>query len=244
MYIATYITTVHTYMQLHKENCIILQLIMSSGKHKDVSALGIAAATTAGVLLLVIAVLLFVTMLFYCTRKRSRKMHNIDDKQQNRCTADSLSHCDQDVQSQELKIEPLSRLETVNEAYISAKGKSLDSLLLQHGHCKSLSDAVDYNINIAPNPSCNFVSNSPQTKKEPEQLEYDYADYVQLASTASAGICGKAASNDINNVAITNFASDDNVTINPNPSYSLPQDGQDVQLQDNPSYNKCVCSEL
>ena len=30
----------------------------------------------------------------------------------------------------------------------------------------------------------------------------------------------------------------DTVHIHPNPSYSLPQDDQDVKLQDNPSYNK------
>ena len=197
-------------------------------------------ATTAAVLLLVITVLLFV-VLFYYTRKKSRKAYNIDDKQQNCYTADSLSHCDQDVQSQELKIEPLSRQETVNEAYIST---NLDSLLLQYGHSKSLSDAVDYNVTITPNPSYSFISNSPKTKKkEPEQLEYDYIDNVQLTSTTSTGMCSKATSNDVNN-ATTDSASDDNVPIDPNPSYSLPQDGQDVQLQDNPSYNKCVCSEL
>ena len=197
-------------------------------------------ATTAAVLLLVITVLLFV-VLFYYMRKKSRKACNVDDKLQNCCTTDSLSHWDQDIQSQELKIEPLSRQETVNEAYIST---NLDSLLLQHGHSKSLSDAVDYNVTITPNPSYSFISNSPKTeKKEPEQLEYDYIDNVQLTSTTSTGMCSKATSHDVNN-ATTDYASDDNVPIDPNPSYSLPQDGQDVQLQDNPSYNKCVCSEL
>ena len=160
----------------------------------------------------------------------------MDDKHQHDHATASMPHCDQEVESQELKVEPMTRLETVNEGYISARVKSLDSLLLQHGHSRSVSHAVDCNVTITPNPSYNFPSNSPKTKNKPE---YDYTDYVQLTSTASAGIYGKATGNEVDNTA-TDPANDDNIDITPNPSYSLPQDDQDVKLEDNPSYNRCL----
>ena len=158
------------------------------------------------------------------------------DKHQHDHATASMPHCDQEVESQELKVEPMTRLETVNEGYISARVKSLDSLLLQHGHSRSVCHAVDCNVTITPNPSYNFASNSSKTNNKPE---YDYTDYVQLTSTASAGIYDKATSNKVDNT-VTNPANDDNSDITPNPSYSLPQDGQDVKPEDNPSYNRCL----
>ena len=145
---------------------------------------------------------------------------------------DHVHHANcKDALSQKFKVKPLSRLETINEAYISTKVKSLDSLLKQHNHSRSVSNTctAGCNVTITPNPSYDVMSNTSQTKKEPEQLEYDYTSYdLTAASAASGGVCGD----------VSNSASNDNVTINLNPSYSLPYNGQDVKLEDNPSYAK------
>ena len=101
---------------------------------------------------------------------------------------------------------------------------------------RSVCHAVDYNVIITTNLSYNFASNSSKTNNK---AEYDYTDYVQLTTIASAGIYDKATSNEVDNT-VTDPANDDNSDITPNPSYSLPQDGQDVKPEDNPSYNRCL----
>ena len=313
-----------------------------SGNNNDdesVSVRGVAIATAVGVVLLIFIVLLFVVVLFHWTRKKSRKACSIDDKQQYTHFTAGLSQCDHHAQvvlSRRLNVEPISRLETINGAYISTKVKSLDSLLQQHGHSRSTSDAAGCNVANTSNPSHDFGSNSPQADKKSEQLEYDYPIYsLSAASNASNRVCGKVIKpasdhcdhptkdmpsqklkvepvsrlETINgayisthkvksldsllrqhsynesvcscNVTITlnpsydvaintlqtkkepeqlecDFTSDgllaasvasggacgkandpvndDDVNITANPSYSLPQDGQDVTLQDNPCY--------
>ena len=72
---------------------------------------------------------------------------------------------------------------------------------------------IGSNIIITPNPSYSVHPNTLRSEKEPE---YQY-DYVQ----PDGGL-----------------AEYDNVNIDPNPSYSLPQGDQDVKLQNNPSYIK------
>ena len=202
-----------------------------SGNNNDdesVNVRGIAIATAAGVVLLIFIVLLFLVVLFHWTRKKSRQACSIDDKQQYTHTTAGLSQCDHHTQvvlSRKLKVEPISRLETINGAYISThKVKSLDSLLRQHSHNESVCSC---DVTITLNPSYDVALNTLQTNKEPEQLEYDYTnDDLLAASAASGGACGKA-----------NYpVNDDDVNITPNPSYSLPQDGQDVILEDNPCY--------
>ena len=197
------------------------------GNNKDndsVSVPGVAVAT-AGVVLLLIIVLLLVVVLFHWNRKKA-----YNNKQQHTHNIAGLSQCDhhaKDVLSRKHKVEPTSRLVTINGAYVSIKVKSLDSLLRQHNHSRSVCNTADCNVTITSNPSYDVISNASQAMKGPEKLEYDYTSYDLIAaSAASGGVCGKA----------NDSASDDNVNINPNPSYSLPCNGQDVKLEDNPSY--------
>ena len=147
--------------------------------------------------------------------------------------SDNCDHHAKDMPSQKLKVEPISRQEIINGAYVSTdKVKSLDSLLWQHRHNESVCSC---DVTITLNPSYDVALNTLQTNKEPEQLEYDYTnDDLLAASAASGGACGKA--NDPIN--------DDDVNITPNPSYSLPQDGQDVTLEDNPCYAYIIDSRF
>ena len=194
------------------------------GNNEDDNSVSVpgAAVATAGVVLLIITVLLFVVVLFYWKRKKSKKACNI---RQHTHKIAGLSHCYHGTEgalSRKPKSEPICRLEAVNGAYISAKEKSLDSLSRQHNHSNSVSNTAGDNVIIIPNPSYGVNLNASQTKKEPEQLEYDYASCDLIsASAASGGVCGKA-----NDSAI-----DDSVKITPNPSYSLPYNGQDVILE-------------
>ena len=108
--------------------------------------------------------------------------------------------------------------------YIPTKVKSIDSLL------QRIRDRNGCDIIITPNPSYAVCPNSLQSGKA---SEYQY-DYVQIDDglVQHDKIVGSTAPGGLHNNPV------DNVTIDPNPSYSLPQGGQDVKLEDNPSYNK------
>ena len=114
--------------------------------------------------------------------------------------------------------------------YISNKVKSLDSLLRCHDRCRTDVIGCTCNVIIIPNPSYAIGPNSSETGKE---CEYQY-DYVQtddgsvqhdkvVGATTSGGECDE----------VIDLA--ENVNIDPNPSYVLPQD---VKLKDNPSYTQ------
>ena len=115
-------------------------------------------------------------------------------------------------------------IEIINELYASTKTRSHDSVL-QHNNSRSLASAVDYDVIITPNPSYAVSSNMPKKRKPPKQ-EHDYGD-MELAESIS-----------LNDDAIADPASNDDVDIEPNPSYSLQHHSQDFKMQDNPSYNK------
>lgn len=196
-----------------------------SGKNKDdksiqVPIVAVAAVSGVLVLLLIITVLLCVIVLFHWNRNKSRKACNLDVQQQNAHTIIDLSQSDhhtKDVPSRKPNVEPTSQLETTNGAYISTKAKSLDSLLRQHNHNRSVSNAADCNVTITPNPSYVAMSNTPQDIKEPEQLEYDYIYDLLVSSAASVEVHSN----------VSNSASDGYANINPNPSYSSADNGQD-----------------
>ena len=118
----------------------------------------------------------------------------------------------------------MSRVEAVNALYISTKVKSLDSLL-QHNQ-------VGHNVAIIPNPSYAITSESPPWTRETSEQEYDdvqteklneHDKYGYLELTGLAPSCNK----------LTDPAND-NINIDLNPSYSLPQDSQDDKLEDSP----------
>ena len=127
---------------------------------------------------------------------------------------------------------PTSKLETVNALYIFSKVKSLDSLLRHHD--TSRSDVIGCDVIITPIPSYAVGPNSSETGKECEH-QYDYVQtddgLVQHDKVVGATTSG-GEHDDVINPA-------DNVIIDPNPSYLLPQD---VKLEDNPSYTQLLAS--
>ena len=110
--------------------------------------------------------------------------------------------------------------------YIPTEVKSLDSLLkCDHDACRADTSGCD--VIITPNPS--YTASQLQMIQKSDQ-QYDYVQIDQhndlVGCTTSGGI-----HNEVTDPA-------DNVNIDSNPSYSLPQGDQDVILEDNPSYVK------
>ena len=141
-------------------------------------------------------------------------------------------HTDSDTLQLGAKVEPKSKLETVNALYISSKVKSLDSLLRRHD--TSRSDVIGCDVIITPNPSYAVGPNSSETGKK---CEYQY-DYVQTddGSVQHDKVVGATTSGGEHDKVIDPA---DNINIHSNPSYSLPQD---VKLEDNPSYTQLLAS--
>ena len=218
-------------------------VLPSSDNNDDSISVAVISGAIVGTLLLIIVmiiviIVMLVVIILLCRRKKSRKAQNIVNKcvtssnlpnpQQHTHNTSGQSqhdHTDNNAFSQ-LGIDPTSRLEIVNALYIPTDVKSLE----QHGHDRSRSGVINYDVIITPNPSYILSPNSIQTEKE---SEYQY-DYVQtddklvqhnkvLDPTTSAGPYNE----------ITEHA--DNIDIDPNPSYSPLQD---VKLEDNPSYHK------
>ena len=173
-------------------------------------------------------------------RKKSRGTHNIDHKvkqplnapnpQQHTRDTSQYDHTDSGTLQLGAKVEPKSKLETVNTLYISSKVKSLDSLLRRHD--TSRSDVIGCDVIITPNPSYAVGPNSSETGKE---CKYQY-DYVQTDDVLVQHdkVVGATTSGGEHDEVIDPA---DNVNIHPNPSYSLPQD---VKLEDNPSYTQLL----
>ena len=113
---------------------------------------------------------------------------------------------------------------------MSTKVKSLDSLLQRHD--TSRTDMIGCDVIITPNPSYTVGPNSSETRKE---CEYQY-DYVQTndGSVQRDKVVGATTSRGKHDKVIDPA---DNVNIDPNPSYALPQD---VKLKDNPSYKQLL----
>ena len=189
-------------------------------------------------------------MIILCNRRRkkSRKAHNIEiidykgqqplntpnSQQHIHGTSDQSQHDHTDSGTLQLgaKVEPKSKLETINALYIPTKVKSLDSLLRYHD--TSRSDVIGCDVIITPNPSYAVGQNSSETGKE---CEYQY-DYVQIddGSVQHDKVVGATTSGGDYDKVINPA---DNVNIDPNPSYLLPQD---VKLEDNPSYTQLLAS--
>ena len=218
--------------------------VATSDNDDDLVNVAIIIGAVIGTSLLIIVIIIMVIMMkTVCSRRRkeSRRSYNFDDnnvtvklsshapntqQHTSNTSGQSHDHTDTDTLSQlGTKVDPTSRLETVNALYIPTEVKSLDSLLQHH-------DVIGSDVIITPNPSYNVGPNSLDTAKD---YEYQY-DYVQIddelvehdkvvGSTTSGGVYDE----------ITDHA--DNVNIDPNPSYSL---AQDIKLEDNPSYDKLL----
>ena len=177
-------------------------------------------------------------MIVLYRRKKSRRIHNTVNKvelsehvpnlqQHTHGTSHQLQydHTDSGTSKSRAEVELTSKLETVNALYISSKVKSLDSLLRRHD--TSRTDVIGCDVIITPNPSYAVGPNSGK------KCEYQY-DYVQTddGSVQRDKVVGAATSGGKHDEIIDPA---DNVNINPNPSYVLPQD---IKLKDNPSYKQ------
>ena len=108
--------------------------------------------------------------------------------------------------------------------YIPTKVKSLDSLL------KRIDDRSVIGVTVTPNPSYSHVGpNSLQSGKE---LDYDYVETDDGLVGHDKVVTSGGVYDEVTDVTI------DTVNIDPNPAYSV---GQDVKLEDNPSYDKLQC---
>ena len=213
-----------------------------------VMTVGICIAAVVGVLLLIL--ITFMTMLcrqkkyFRSNNKRDPQLDIIMDKHKPQQHAQSQQDHVQstDTSPQRIEAYQAARMTTVNILDIPIKVKPLVSLLhIQDNPSRSVRNMTGCDIIITPNPLRAINLNRPVTREKSE-LQYDYVEIddklvqhhefgcPQLA--ASDGACDKASdptNDDIDTVSIAYVL---------NPSYSLPQGGQSVMLQDNPSYKK------
>ena len=180
-------------------------------------------------------------MIVLYRRKKSRRIHNTVNKvelsehvpnpqQHTHGTSHQLQydHTDNGTSQLGTEVDFTSKLETVNALYISSKVKSLDSLL-QH-HDTSRTDVIGCDVIITPIPSNAVGPNSSETGKECG-YQYDYVK-IYVGSVQHDKVVG-ATTSEGKHDEVTDPA--DNVNIDPNPSYALPQD---VKLENNPSYKQ------
>ena len=159
-------------------------------------------------------------------KSRSRSVYELSshvlNPQQHSHTISQQNHTDSGT----------SKLETVNALYMPTNVKSLDSLLRQHDTSRTDMIGCTCDVKITPNPSYAVGPNSSETEKE---CEYQY-DYVQTddGSVQHDKVVGATTSGGEYDEIIDPA---DNVNIDPNPSYALPQD---VKLKDNPSYKQLL----
>ena len=208
--------------------------------NEDINDSGVAIISGAivGTLLLTIFIIIMIAMIMLlCSRKKSKRTHNIDDKvnpssslpnpqQHTHNTSDQSQH-DHTDSGTILQTEP--KLETVNVSYISTKVKSLDSLLRRHDTPRTGVTGCD--VIITPNPSYTVGPNSSEAGKECEYL-YEYVQ-IDNESVKHDKVVGSTTLGDEEHCEVTDPA--DNVNIDPNPCYLVPQD---VKLEDNPSYTQ------
>ena len=213
-----------------------------------VMAVGISLAAVIGVLLLILIILM--TMLL-CRQKNNFKDNkerdpqlditvNGHDPQQHTQSKQDHTCSDNNTLSQRVEVDQAPRLAPVKKLDMLQPLGLL--LYMQDDHSRSVCNMIGCDVTITPNPSYAINLNPPVTRVKSD-LQYDYVEiddelvqhhkfgYPQLVdSTASDGACDKASdpTNDDN----------DTVSIVLNPSYSLPQGGQNAILQDNPSYKK------
>ena len=206
----------------------VVSSVPSSDNDDDSVSVAVISGAVIGTLLLIIIIIIIVIIVIVSCykRKKSRaygvgskvKLHLHDSNpQQHAHSTLKHDHTDSGALSQlGAVVGPTSKLETVNALYMPFEVKSVVSSL-QHD-----------DIIITPNPSYAVGPYSSETGKE---CEYQY-DYVQTddGSVQHDKVVGATTSGGEYDEIIDPV---DNVKIDPNPSYSLPQD---VKLEDNPSY--------
>ena len=221
---------------------VVFNIPSSDNDDDSVSVAVISGAIIGTLLLIIIIVIIVIVAIVLCSRRRKKsRAYSVDGKvkqplntnpqQHTHNTSDQSQHDHTKLQLG-AEVEPKSKLETINALYISSKVKSLDSLLRHHD--TSRTDVIGCDVIITPNPSYAVGPNSSETGKE---CEYQY-DYVQTddGSVQHDKVVGATTSGGEYDEVIDPA---DNVNIDPNPSYALPQD---VKLEDNPSYTQLLAS--
>ena len=162
-------------------------------------------------------------MIILCDKIRKKsKAHCIDDEVELSLHVSNPQQCGHSTSEHNHTDSGASKLEgMINSLKIPTRVKSVDSSL-QHA-----------DVIITPNPSYVVGPNSSETGKE---CEYQY-DYVQTddGSVQHDKVVGATTSGGEYEI----IDPTDNVNIDPNPSYSLPQD---VKLEDNPAYTQIPIS--
>ena len=193
--------------------------------------IGTIAATLSLIFIIIIVIVVM------CRRRKiSRRSCSIHDRAippmptHSTSVQSQLNHTDCNLTSQlRHQINPTSRVEVVNVLYASTTVKSPIQL---QGHDASRTDVNDCNVIITPNPLYAVSSNSLQTGNRKSEYQYNYVQ-ADKELTQPATLTAEDYDDVINPA--------EDVNIVPNPSYSVPPpDGQDVTLQDNPSYNKTI----
>ena len=211
----------------------VVSNVPSSDNDDDSVSVAVISGAVVGTLLLIIIIIIIVIIVFmlYDKRKKSRaygvgskvklSLHDSNPQQHAHNTL-KHDHTDSGALSQlGAVVGPTSKLEIVNALYMPFEVKSVDSSL-QHD-----------DVIITPNPSYAVGPNSSETGKE---CEYQY-DYVQtdVGSVQHDKVVEATTSGGEYDEVIEPV---DNVIIDPNPSYVLSSvDHQDVNIDSNPSYS-------
>ena len=208
---------------------VVSNVPSSDNDDDSVSVAVISGAVVGTLLLIIIIIIIVIIVIVSCYKRKKSRAYGVGSKvklsshvsnpQQHAHSTLKHDHTDSGALSQlGAVVGPTSKLETVNALYMPFEVKSVDSSL-QHD-----------DVIITPNPSYAVGPNSSETGKE---CEYQY-DYVQTddGSVQHDKVVGATTSGGEYEEVIDPA---DNVNINPNQSYALPQD---VKLEDNPSYDK------
>ena len=225
----------------------------NDGILSDNDAVIIIITAVAGIPLFIAIVLFFVILSLCRTKKKCRKEyvngnnttiikppsqsevpnngHNPQQCTQDNADQPSHDHSNNNASLQETESDLAFTDDTF---YLPTKSISLDSIL---EHCNDmLAPSVDYDVIITPNPPYT-VTVEGRTVSE-EQYDCIQTDdmLVQHEEFGNLKLVGSAASDGVYDKATNPTAGDDYVSTDLNPSYDVPQDDQDVKLEDNPPY--------
>ena len=166
-----------------------------------VSIVVISILAVIGTLLLIIIILEAVVLLSHKRRRMSKNDHKPQQHNTTRTGQSQRDHSNEDILSNGTKINPVTRLDIINELYISSKTDSLD-------HSMLVPSVSGCDVTITPNPAYVIDPNPPQTRKKAEQ-QYDY-DYVESDELANKfPLVGSTTSDGVYDDTVTDPASDE-----------------------------------
>ena len=192
----------------------VVSNVPSSDNDDDSVSVAVISGAIIGTLLLIIIIIVIVIVMIltikFCGRRKKGTLTVCN-------IDDNVPNLQQHTYSTSQHTDSgTSKLQTVNTLYVPTQVKSVNSSL-QHNY------AI---INVGPNSS--------ETGKECEH-QYDYIQSDDGSVQHDKVVGGTTSRGEYDEV----IDPADNVNIDPNPSYALPQD---VKLEDNPSYTQLLAS--